>query len=53
MEAIPYVALAVLACPTLSDASQEQCQFIFDKLVGDLAARQLARIAAKSVRYLA
>lgn len=51
--AIPYVALAVVACPTLAGASQEECQYIFDKLVGAVASRQLARIVAKSARYVA
>jgi hypothetical protein len=36
--------------PALADASQEQSQIIFDKLLGAFAVRQLARIHAKTDR---
>jgi hypothetical protein len=48
------IALAVVgAVPTLQGISQAQCQYVFDVLVGACAARQLARIEAKSARYIA
>ena len=48
------VALSIVgSVPALQDASQEQCQYIFDSLVGALASRQTARIAAKSARWIA
>jgi hypothetical protein len=49
---IPFVALALIACPTLADASQEQCQYIYDRLIGCLAARLVARDAVKTKLYL-
>lgn len=48
------VALSVIgSVPALADISQEECQYIFDKLVGAVAARQVARTTIKAVRWLA
>jgi hypothetical protein len=51
---IPTVALAVLEhTPALKSATEEQTQFIFHEICGALASRQLARVVAKSARYVA
>jgi hypothetical protein len=51
---IPSVVLAVCeSAPELQTATAEETQFIFQSLCGALAARQVARIAAKSARWVA
>ncbi len=51
-EMIGPIALAVIACPVFADATDAQCQYIYDQICGALAARQLARIVAKQARFV-
>jgi hypothetical protein len=51
---IPMVALAVCQfTPVLKSAPEAETQYIFHELCGALAARSLARIVAKSARWIA
>jgi hypothetical protein len=48
------ICLAVIQnVPALQVATSEQTQYIFDCLVGALAAQQLTRIAARTARFFA
>jgi hypothetical protein len=53
-EHVPTVAAAVLECtPALKNATEAEAQFIFYEICGAIAARQVARTAFKTARWLA
>jgi hypothetical protein len=53
-EDVPTVALAIVEhAPALQAATEAESQFIFYEICGALAARQVARVAVKTARWLA
>lgn len=48
------IALAIIEnVPCLQSATEAESQIIFDALIGALAARQVARITARTARFVA
>jgi hypothetical protein len=51
---VQAVALAILQhTPTLKDATEAEAQLIFYEICGAIAARQIARAAIKTARWIA